>query len=113
MAHYAFVYDSYVGSPIPESGVNNGRNVLGGIATTRQGGQVTTFEGISEWPNSVTAVQQTATYSSSNSCPGPDCTTYYYYQNYVYTDPQGGRHNLDLRWDYGQSIIGQGGLRND
>jgi YD repeat-containing protein len=102
MPHYVFVYDSNVGSPVPSAGsVNNQPNTLTGIALSRQNGEIIKqVAGIYGWPNSITAVQETAHYTNSlGGCPGPNCLAIPYQQNYVYTDPQGGRHNLDLRWD--------------
>lgn len=109
MPHYVFVYDSYIGSPIPaispggEEGLIYEPPRLVGITTARRqdGEFVVQVAGAYGWPNSITAVRMTANYTNDviNGCPGPNCLTIAFQQNYVYTDPQGGRHNLDLRWD--------------
>lgn len=102
MPHYVFVYDSNVGSPVPSTGLRNDQpNTLTGIAISRQAGElIKQSAGIYGWPNSITSAEEIYPYSNSpGGCPGVNCDNIHYRQNFVYTDPQGGRHDLDLRWD--------------
>jgi YD repeat-containing protein len=102
MPHYVFVYDSNVGSPVPSAGtVNDKPNTLIGIALSRQNGElIKQSAGIYGWPNSITSAEEIYPYSNTpGGCPGVNCDNIHYRQNFVYTDPQGGRHDLDLRWD--------------